>query len=717
MHHYKKAVEIWGTELGKTHPYYGIALGSLAMSQQDQMTTLAKSDARRSVLYRAAVQNFQEALDIIPKNQPQHITYLVNLSRLHLSGDDSGQSIKVLKSAEQVYADLADQDKVMYAHVLTGQGNVYGSIGQYDIALPVLRQAYNIRKQYPNPGNSEYAIACINLAQAYRFTNQIDSASRYFLEFATVQRFLFANVYDALSEPEILRYLQQHYEMFDGFLSFVEEHPSQELVKACYNQILFFKGALLENSRILRRYVMQSDANTQQLFADLQAEKRTLLKLYSKPGITQNEIEEQQTIIENCDKEIRKKISFPKNTQGDLDWRDIQKKLTPNTATVEFVRYRYWSNISTDSIRYAALVLRYEDSLPSFIPLFEETHLKKLLVISQVDIMQQLNKLYIPSPKGGMSLYSLIWQPLIEIFKDTKTIYYSPDGLLHEINPAAIAIKWNSFISDAPTCNKFVLLGSTRELLQRDQSKKKPVSMYVYGDIDYGNAKIDRNQQSNCRPWESVAYAQQGVNTICTTVKKTGIDPVVKMRSAAKEEDFKNIGKQYPVPDILHVHTHGYFLSGTSPTLCPLSFSNSVKPLPLLRSGLLLAGANKAWLSPTYLDMADDDGILTADEVSSMRLDGNQVAVLAACHTGLGEAEGHEGVYGLQRAFKLAGTKYIIMSLWEVPNIQTQFLMETFYKNWVVEGMDVSSAFYAARTMARNLYQEPYYWAGFVLLE
>ncbi len=112
-----------------------------------------------------------------------------------------------------------------------------------------------------------------------------------------------------------------------------------------------------------------------------------------------------------------------------------------------------------------------------------------------------------------------------------------------------------------------------------------------------------------------------------------------------------------------------------------------------------------------------EDGILTAYEISQMDLSNTELVVLSACETGLGDIKGNEGVYGLQRAFKIAGVKNIIMSLWQVPDYHTKELMIRFYKNWLEEKMDISAALLAAQNSLRAEGFEPFYWAGFVVLE
>ena len=132
-----------------------------------------------------------------------------------------------------------------------------------------------------------------------------------------------------------------------------------------------------------------------------------------------------------------------------------------------------------------------------------------------------------------------------------------------------------------------------------------------------------------------------------------------------------------------------------------------------MRSGLVFAGANQIWQS--NYKVSDNDGILTANEVVLLDLHNTHLVVLSACETGLGDIKGSEGVYGLQRAFKMAGVKYIIMSLWQVPDKETVEFMELFYKK-LLKTKDVRRSFNETQKEMRKKY-DPYFWAAFVLVE
>jgi CHAT domain-containing protein len=183
--------------------------------------------------------------------------------------------------------------------------------------------------------------------------------------------------------------------------------------------------------------------------------------------------------------------------------------------------------------------------------------------------------------------------------------------------------------------------------------------------------------------------------------------------------------KQQRSPAILHLATHGFFLEDQphdphrgfrDMTLAgPGSGGRLSGPLPenpLLRSGLALAGAN-TWLRHGPLPADAEDGLLTAEDVTGLDLLGTRLAVLSACETGLGQIHVGEGVFGLRRAFVLAGTQTLVMSLWKVPDGPTRELMADFYARlrW---GQGRADALRAAQLALKARHPDPYYWGAFI---
>lgn len=202
-------------------------------------------------------------------------------------------------------------------------------------------------------------------------------------------------------------------------------------------------------------------------------------------------------------------------------------------------------------------------------------------------------------------------------------------------------------------------------------------------------------------------------------MERNNITPVCYVGMDGNEESFKSLsGKNTP---IIHIATHGFFLKDKVDSiqhrwLMPMSDSQSqVKPdNSMKRSGLILAGAQKAWLGEEIPEGVDD-GILLSEEIAMLDLRGTDLVVLSACETGLGEITS-EGVFGLQRAFKKAGVQTIIMSLWRVDDRATSLMMQSFYKS-LLSGKSKRESFLYAQEQVRNEFEEPNYWASFVMLD
>jgi CHAT domain-containing protein len=179
-------------------------------------------------------------------------------------------------------------------------------------------------------------------------------------------------------------------------------------------------------------------------------------------------------------------------------------------------------------------------------------------------------------------------------------------------------------------------------------------------------------------------------------------------------------------PRILHLATHGFFLANPerqrSAALKSVVLAVDSGPewltawsqleSPLLRSGLALARA-KTWLEGGRLPPNARTGFLTAEEVTSLDLLDTELVVLSACETGLGEVRAGEGVFGLRRAFILAGAKTLVMSLWKVPDQQTQVLLVDFYER-ILTGMPRAEALRQAQLAMKAIYPNPLYWGAFI---
>ncbi len=201
------------------------------------------------------------------------------------------------------------------------------------------------------------------------------------------------------------------------------------------------------------------------------------------------------------------------------------------------------------------------------------------------------------------------------------------------------------------------------------------------------------------------------IETIKELYDKNNYDYNTYMEDAAMESKIKNIKN----PSTLHIATHGFFLENQEPE--PGEEIDTYVENPLLRAGIILAGANSFLTTGSISDQNEngEDGILTAYEAMNMNLDDTDLVVLSACETGLGEVQNGEGVYGLQRAFQIAGAESVIMSMWTVDDAATQELMTAFYEEWLKTG-DKHESFKKAQRIIKDKWVSPYYWGPFVMV-
>lgn len=216
--------------------------------------------------------------------------------------------------------------------------------------------------------------------------------------------------------------------------------------------------------------------------------------------------------------------------------------------------------------------------------------------------------------------------------------------------------------------------------------------------------------------WKYLEWTKKEVNEIDEVLSKNGVATTKYQGKAATEEVFKTLGTDKPSPRILHLATHGYFFPEPDDGQTR-GFSSSANPF--IRSGLILADGNLAWQGKAIED-GKEDGILTAYEIAQMNLKGTELVVLSACETGLGELTESGAVEGLRQAFKLAGAKYILMSLWSVNDKKTYEFMTLFYDFWQNQAKEIPEAYRLAQNTMRQRYLLPFNpnaWAGFVLVE
>lgn len=503
----------------------------------------------------------------------------------------------------------------------------------------------------------------------------------------------------------------------------------KECVETLYNISLFSKGLMLNMEQELERLLYETN-NTKGLaiFNQLQSDRRLLSNIEKhRAGSTMTFIEDSlkqrisfhehdlMSILEYDKKTDREKNNVISRLQP--DWRTVRQFLDSNEVAIEFVAVPF----SADSIVYVALTLRKDDESPHMTTLFEQHQIDRLSNSNNNDLD---------------SLYHLVWQPLSSKINDTKRIYFSASGVLHQIG-----------IEHLPQISKYECyrLSSTRELI-RPHYHSNTIEGVLYGGLQYeltledtlatpssqtSTAKSNHGAKPILRSYRGALKGLQLLEGSLHEVKT--ISDVLSTQYAANittlmgtegtENSFKQLSGQSKT--LLHISTHGFYVEPEDRNTSKVSTddSNSDGVLSedqlLSNSGLFMAGANN-YLLDDKSPLDGDDGILTSKEISRLDLNGLELVVLSACETALGDVS-NEGVYGLQRGFKKAGAQSILMSLWKVDDEATSMLMTEFYRNWIKRGETLHDALELAKQTVRSHkekgWDNPVYWGSFILLD
>ena len=621
-----------------------------------------------------------------------------------------------------------------YAGLLSDLGAVYRDMGDYTQAERYYLEAINIEEKRLGKDHPEYISSLDNVYRLYLAIKEYNRAVPFKQEAYQLNTDQVNRNFSFLSEQQRIVYWNKNAGSFELTYSLSWHYPVPESNALNYDNALFSKGLLLRTTNAIRDSIYSSGDNA--LIAQFEelGRMRQQISALRQSGGNEAYTQSLEQQAEALDKSLTQSSAAFREFQADLalGWQDVRDSLRSNEAAIEFVSFRIYDQKWTNITQYAAMVLRPGMDAPAWVPLCEEGTLAELFgMLSKKEPQEQARILY---DEHGPALYDAIWRPLESYLEGVTAVYYSPSGLLHKVAFSAVPAG-NSRLIDVYDLN---LVSSTREVAHRQSNAAQlPRSAVVYGGLLY-----DLNEERMRQ--EALAYQNQGTwisstvpmnttrggtwnylyhtSTESTSIYRqlTGgnISAVLYNAARGNKESFKSLdGKK---TGILHLATHGFFLDDIAENheererLQRLGGGNSAVENPLMRSGLILAGGNNAWGGNPVEGI--ENGILFADDVARMNLLGTELVVLSACETGLGEVTNGEGVFGLQRAFKLAGTQTLVMSLWEVADRASSELMASFYQYWL-SGMGKQEAFKEAQRQIRRRYPEPYFWAAFVMMD
>ena len=722
---------------GKNHLEYAIKLGDLAALYLD----LGRN--------REAYSLYTSALDIVEQiygeDDHRYANCLNDLGVVYSNLGQFDRSMELLTKSLEITKRTIGTKNSSYLTGLSNIASVYYKNDDYQKAIITYKELATTSNVFYGESHLEGITCKKHLVNTYLKIGQNKNARDEAISATSSILLNLENQFRFLAESEKLKYLKRITHYFDNnkVLAYIINKDHLEISHLIYDSELRLKNIILESKKEIQDAIKSyGDPEDFEKYNRWKIVNEFIARQKCKPLIERTaSLDSLEKLSTSLEQQLVLKFSdFAKALkQNDITWKTVQQNLKKGEAAIEFISFPTL-NEKSDSVLYAALLITHKSEHPIWIDLFEEKSLAKRTELKEKLKLDYTEQLYSESDRGtqvddlGSSLGELIWDPIAKHLKGIKTIYYAPTGLLHRINLAAIAIDNDKVIGDEFNMHR---LGSTRNVVIKTKTKKSKKAL-LFGGIEYNLSDstiaaalsdttgrdnrqymaslsnlTDRSLRSG--EWKNLKYTAKEAEKINKLMLAKGIETEYISGSTATEERFK----QMKSPDVLHIATHGYFFPDPIDTQSHTNLDGSAlfkyAEQPLLRSGLLLAGANHVWKGEQALP-AKEDGIVTALEISEMDLSNTQLVVLSACETGLGDIDGNEGVFGLQRAFKQAGAEYIIMSLWQVPDFQTQDLLVTFYTNWLEKEMDITQAFKQAQLAMRDKYQSPYFWAGFVLM-
>lgn len=636
---------------------------------------------------------------------------LQNFSELYAKKGDYAKALRINLSANEILkskssAELKAEDLVAMASLATK----YSKVGNLAKADSIFKSSYEIFKTKFADRPSEYSLFLIQYADFLQSTANYSLADVLMNTAVKSKNIEIKAAFKYLSDKEKNQFLDKNEVFFNSYLKyslkragvypkFNNQSPNGEMIVQLFNFRVNNKALILNSSRRLRHMVFESsDTLLRNKYLQWEDMRNLIAQLNNQKskGDTKQKVQQLVEKANAMEVELYKlSDTYKKYFNEPVEsLESIKSQLGENEACVEIMRVKH----SRDTIYYFALIAEKNSSLPKVVFLEKSAWLEKR------NLKYYRNS--IKFKEDDTESFDAYWKPIAaQLSKSVNKVYLSPDGIYNVVNISSFK---NS------ETGKYVLEDYDLHLVSnlKEVTKLKSKSEIPAGAITaslFGRPEYFTNQQSNTAetnhelersvgasltdiPFTDLPGTESEVNGIDKVLSSSNIKTELYLKSEATEGKLKEDNTNF----IVHVATHGYFI--------PESGVNAKESM--LRSGVVMAGVNPN---------GENDGLLTAYELSSLDFSKTSLLVFSACETGLGEVKNGEGVYGLQRAATLAGAKTVMMSLWTVDDQATKDLMIAFYTN-LMQTKNKRQSLRNAQLQMLKKYKYPYFWAPFVMV-
>ena len=661
-------------------------------------------------LYEQSVEKISAiSAKIFSKNSHGYFQVLVAQAALAHFQNDKPKLLTIIKQMEAVISKTTNNE--VRQEQIEMLATDYCLYGDYEKALALKKDsdpenAINRQIKYDN-----YNF----FAEANYLAGHTDKALKYYKQAAIIGMENVSKNFPVLTAAERSSYWNFFKQAFYDAGKYAKTfNKENEFSGMLYDLALYSKGLLMRSQNAVSNKIKQLGDN--ELIEKLELIKQIRMAVVNGKNDGQNTASLERD-AEQLERELLQTCAqkgFDLNDEL-VGFEQVKKKLSANDAAIEFILYYDQDTIG----HYGALILRNNYQHPVLVHIAEKDSVEKNLFFNA-------------------KTSQIIWSPVMPYLKDAKNVYFSPIGALHKFAIEYLPYDDEEFVADL---FNLVRLSSTAEIV-RPRQMPDYKNVVVYGGIDFDLDPLDLREIITLdtipvlrTATSTVAIAQDDIYKVrggespegkyqflsgtlaeAENISKIFVEADLKTiffkDGYATEESFKKLSGLRN--DSIHIGTHGFcYIDGTNVSSSIASGqSNADGDWAMYNSGLIFAGYN------SMLDnciAGVEDARLTAKEISIMDFSKTDLVTLSACVTGAGDITG-EGVFGVQRGFKLAGAHSLMMSCWEVNDITTNMLMTEFYKN-LVGGMSKQKSLLEAVRLVKHKYKIPSTWAAFILLD
>lgn len=695
----------------------------------------------------------EEALMIYQRKTrlyPQHAQALNNAAILYYHDKNFSKATDYGNRAMEMYRLLGDTVNAIYARIMANNALFAYNQGNMELAGQLTERALALHSQILGDTHPDNVPLLYNLSIFQNQSGHQQSAYDTYRRAFNIQSNAVKTNFLYLTSRERETYWNQKSFVFKlaPILAYLDREQGRLNTEA-YNSLLITKGILLNSDIDFRNLLHHSgDKTLLQQYEQLELLHQEEEDLFKQPTTPQTLAHSKKLSEEiyQLERALTKGCKeYGQFTEAlNIDTKQIADALGKDEAAIEFADLY----VEGRGMVYVALILRHGQPKPTLVRLFDDIDLRKLTYVNgSCNFFQALkrrdgiNEIYNDARFG-----SLVWEKIVEQLHDVKNVYFSPTSLFYQLGIEYLYAGGNQRIDHLFNVYR---ISSTKFLVNKS-NRKKTKKATIYGglvyDMDLSQLQQQRNNLSTGADYllamntdqeayrkdtqraldslslrGSVSYLEgtmHEVEDIAEQLMQNGVSTMVYSGYEGLEETFKSLSGSDQ--DIIHVATHGFSFSEeelkeTGQQLVFLGSGSDEKNDMLNYSGLLFSGANYV-LKGNKMPDDMENGVLTAREISALDLSRVELVVLSACQTGLGEIR-EDGVFGIQRGFKKAGARMLLMSLWKVDDKATEIMMTSFYRN-LMAGYSHHEAFAKAQQeMREGEFSNPYFWASFIMLD